>query len=892
VALSPGTRLGPYEVICAIGAGGMGEVYRAHDTKLNRDVAIKVLPHLFADDAERLARFTREAQTLASLNHPNIAHVHGLEESRPSGGTGPVIRALVMELVDGEDLSITIARGPVPFAEALPIAKQVADALEAAHEQGIVHRDLKPANIKLRADGTVKVLDFGLAKALGPDGRSASLADNSPTLTARATEVGMILGTAAYMAPEQARGKAVDRRADIWAFGIVLWELVTGRRAFEGEDVTEVLAKILERDLDLSQLPAATPPSLRKLIARCLLKDPKQRLRDIGEARVALDDAQRELAQGTMSGASAAAAAPVVTSPRWRTVLPWAIAAALLVALVVQVTRGPRETIAPRTVARLQIALPPNIELYSAVGSAISLSPDGTTLAFVGVRAGLRHVYLRRLDSFEATPVRGTETAVSCIFSPDGREMLVGASDSSLRRVRLVDGLVEMVSPATSEYLGGWLHNGRAVFTKEGRLWMTGATAGAAPTQLTQGQPGTPATESQPVPVPGENALLFVFGRPDSPDTARVEAFSLDTMTRTTVVERATNPQLTSSGHLLFLRDNGLLAAPFDRRALKITGEAVPVLRDVTIVRNRGVAAILTVSATGTLVYASSSDTLAEVVSVSRKGEEQTVFSTARPATNPRISRDGRRLMFEELGGGLWIADLERKTTARLTDGSEIAGFPIFSRDERSVVFRSPTGVFRMPLDAGAKPVRIPGTQASEFPSGFTPDGNELIYTKLTQSTAGDIYAIPLVGGTPRVVLSTPAYEGGAQFSPDGQWMVYVSNELGASEIFLQPYPSLDRRFQVSSSGGLHPLWNPKGGEIFYRSGDKLMSVRLTVGPAGPVLAPPVPLFSGRYAFGGGLTIPNFAVTADGERFIFVKDQSGARLNVVLNWFEELARAK
>jgi Tol biopolymer transport system component len=885
--LPAGTRLGVHEIVSLIGSGGMGEVYRATDTRLGRAVAIKILPELFARDPDRLARFEREARTLAALNHPNIAHIHGLEQQDKLHG-------LVMELVEGEDLAQRLARGAVPLDEALPIARQIADALEAAHEAGIIHRDLKPANIKVKADGTVKVLDFGLAKAVAPDAGGPSSAMNSPTLTARATQMGLILGTAAYMPPEQARGKAVDRRADVWSFGVVLIELLTGERAFKGDDVSEVLAKVIERDPDLSRLPPAMPASLRKLLARCLAKDPKQRLRDIGEARIAIDEAQRELTQGPASTGAAAVLAPVpnASAPVWRRALPWAIAAALLAALVFVMTRDRPASAAARTVHRMQIALPQGVELYTAVGAAVSLAPDGSSLALVGVRNGVRQVFLRHFDSFEVVPVKGTESAVSCVFSLDGKELLVGTSDTSLRRIRLGDGLVEVVTPTTSEYYGGWLANGRVVFTRDGRLWMSGETPGAAPTQLTQPVAGSSAVESQPVPVPGTDALLFVSAKPEAPESARIDALSLGTKARTIVAERASGPVLTASGHLLFVRDGALLSAPFDRRSLRIVGDATPVLREVSVVRNRGVSAILTVSNNGTLVYAGTAAAESELVSVSRTGQEQLVLRVDRVAANPRLSPDGRQLMFEEIGGGLWLYDIERRTLSRLTDGSTLAAFPLFTRNGRSVVFRSPGGLFSQPVDGSAKPVQIDGTEASEFPSGFSIDGKELLYTKIAATTAGDIRVIPLAGGTPRTVLSTPAYEGGAQLSPDGKWLVYVSNELGGSEVFLQPYPEMDRRLQVSSSGGLHPVWNPKGGEIFYRSGTRMMSVRMTMMPAGPSLSPPATLFSGRYAFGGGLTIPNFAVANDGDHFIVVKEQSGAHLNVVLNWFDELGAVK
>jgi Tol biopolymer transport system component len=508
-------------------------------------------------------------------------------------------------------------------------------------------------------------------------------------------------------------------------------------------------------------------------------------------------------------------------------------------------------------------------------------------------------VFQRRLDQFEITPVRGTEAASACAFSPDGREMLVGLSDSSLRRIRLSDGLIETVATTTTWFAGGaFLPNGRVVFTKDSRLWISGETPGAAPTRLTDAQAGSTAAEVQPVVVPGGKAVLFVSARPEAPDSGRIDTLSLTDKVRTTIVERGSSPMITRTGHLLFLRDGALLAAPFDVQSLKTTGDALPVLRDPGVVgRMTGDAVNMAVSETGVLAYVSTTSVQSEIVSVSRTGEEQLLLRNQRPAANPRLSPDGRRLLlFEEIGAGLRVWDLERGTPARLAEGFPQASFPVFARGGLEVVFCLSNGLFRQPIDGSAKPVHIAGSEANEYPNGMTPHDADVLFTKITAATSGDVYALPLAGGKERALINTAAYEGGAQISPDGNWMVYVSNELGGGyEVFLLPYPALDHRQRVSSAGGIHPLWNPvwspKGGEIFYRSGDKMMSVRVTVTPDGAKPAQPVELFSGRYAFGNGNTMANFSVTKDGERFILVK-QSGASLNVVLNWFEALKRVK
>jgi Tol biopolymer transport system component len=900
MSLSPGTRLGPYEIVAPIGAGGMGEVYKANDTRLDRIVALKVLPEALAADPEFCERFTREAKSISALSHPNICTLFDVgSRSFAEGAGGPHVDYLVMEYLEGETLAARLERGALSLADALRIATEIASALDKAHRQGIVHRDLKPGNIMLvksggaRSDQTqAKLLDFGLAK-IGPAATLSGVAPTGLVTSPRPagqplTAQGTILGTFQYMAPEQIDGEEADARTDIFAFGAVLFEMLTGRRAFAGKSQASLLGAILkEQPPPVSQVAPVAPPALDHVVGVCLAKDPDARFQTAHDLLLQL----KWIAKG---GGAAVAPTPAVAAPPWRRALPWALVAASLLTALATVLM--RDRTAPAALTRLQIALPPSIELATSGAFSVCLSPDGSSLAFVGIREGIRQVFQRRLDQDRIAPVPGTENAFSCAFSPNGRELLVGLGDSSLQRMGLFDGKTEPVAPSTSSYMGAWLPNGRVVFAKDGRLWMSGATPGAAPTQLTSARAGSTAVEMHPVPVPGGKAVLFVSANPETPDSGRIEAVSLADKVRTRIVDRASSPVLTRTRHLLFLRDGVLLAAPFDEQSLKTTGDATPVLSDVRVVRTYGTSfGTMTLSDTGVLAYVSTSTVQSEIVSMSRTREEKILLSNLRPAANPRLSTDGRWLVLDEVGAGLRVWDLENRTSTGLAEGWTF--YPIFARGGKDVIFGLSSGLFRQPRDGSARPVQIAGSDARESPTGLTPDGADVLFGKITDTTSADIYALPLAGGKERALVSTAAYEGGAQISPDENWMVYVSNELGGGfggfEIFVLRYPALDivHRRKVSSGGGTQPVWNPKGGELFYRNGNRMMSVRLTGTPERPDFTLPEELFSGFYAFGGANTIPNYSMTKDGDHFILVK-QSGASVNVVLNWFETLKRLK
>jgi Tol biopolymer transport system component len=865
--------MGPYEIMAAIGAGGMGEVYRATDSNLKRSVAIKVLPASVAGDADRLARFQREAEVLASLNHPNIAAIYGLERTVD-------VTALVMELVEGQDLSAHIAQGAMPLADVLPIARQIADALEAAHDQGIIHRDLKPANIKVKADGTVKVLDFGLAKAADM-ASSGGDAANSPTLTARATQMGMILGTAAYMAPEQARGRVVDKRADIWAFGAVLYEMLTGRRAFEGDDTSSVLARLLERDPDWTALAPETPIVIRRLLTRCLTKDPKARLRDIGEARVAID--------GLLSGKEPAAevlGTPAGAAPKaaWRQLLPWGLTAVFAVAAASFYLRAPQTPAAPR-LAYVGLDLPADVEFFSGP----TLSADGSKVAFIGVRLGTRQVYVRSLDNPEVRPVPGTETAATVAISPDGSTLAFITNDTRLKRVVLATGIIEPLADGASIYsLPAWTSDGAIVFSRVTRLVVRprdGEERELAKVDAAAGE----TSLNWPVVVAGNGMVLFVSGRKGPSSTRwRLEAVPTGGGSRHLVLDGAAQAVFASADRLVFVRGDTLFVAPFAAARAEVTGAAVRLGETPAYASIGGVAAAIAES--GALLMAPASISDSHLTLVSMTGTERPIQSAVRGFLNPRVSPDGGLIAFSE-SGTIWTLDPARNTFTRVSEGVEpTVGFPCWSPDGRRIYFRSADGIRYRRADGEGATVLLPNTGVADYPSSFSPDGSVLVLLRLAPETGGDLYTMPANGGELKPLLVTPAYEGGAQVSPDGKWLTYVSNESGRMEVLLRPFGAPGQKWPVSSEGGTHALWSRDGRQIFYRSGQRLFAVDVTTTPEVHLSAPRT-LFDKRFGFGQNITIPNYSLTNDGRDFVMVGEEPGGRhLNMVLNWLQSLDR--
>jgi serine/threonine-protein kinase len=868
VPLTAGARLGQYDILSPIGAGGMGEVYRARDTKLGRDVALKVLPDSLAHDSERLARFEREAHLLASLNHPSIAQIYGFEDS-----TG--VAALVMELVEGPTLADRIAQGPIPLDEALPIAKQIAEALEAAHDQGIIHRDLKPANIKVRADGTVKVLDFGLAKAFDPTASSGAGATMSPTLSIHATQAGLILGTAAYMAPEQARGKAVDKRADNWAFGCVLFEMLTGRRAFDGDDISTTLASVLKTDPDWKALPPATPASLHRLLRWCLDKDPKRRLQAIGDARVQLED--------LLGGALEPVTSPVSPGhPLWRSAM--AVAVLVLLAAVstgVIVWLVARSSTARTRVVRFEIT-PPTTAALSITGSSrdVALAPDGSRIVYIG--AGGTTLFVRALDQLEATPLVRGGAFRDPFVSPDGQ--WVGFFDQlTLKKVAITGGPAITLARLDAPSRGAtWAADGSIIYatfsTTTGLLRVS--ADGGTPAVLTRpDHTRGETTHTWPEVLPGGHAVLYTVASTE-PASA---IFILDLRNnRSSIVLRGGNhAQYVPSGHLLYAAAGSLRAIAFDLTRGIVVGTSTAVVSQATVTRTGGANASL--ASDGTLVYVSEAagGRLRTLVWVDGQGHETPLAAQPRAYVQPRISPDGSRVAVvvqDENNTDIWLWDLVRATLTRVTSDPTVNATPVWAPDGQSLVFNSNrTGQFNLFTQAadgtGAveRLTESPNTQAA---SAVSPDGTRLVFTQGSPTTGSDVMALRL-DGTHQVVplVQTPFTERNGIVSPDGRWLAYEANDTGSFEVYVRPFPNVTRgHWQVSTSGGMQPLWARNGQDLFYFAPDgALMRVAVATGSTWNP-GPPTKLLEGRYlADAGGLFIRNYDVTADGQRFLMLK---------------------
>ena len=905
MALAAGSRLAVYEIVAPLGAGGMGEVYRARDTKLNRDVALKILPSEFALDPERLTRFKREAQVLASLNHPNIAAIYGFEESDG-------IRALVLELVEGSTLADRIAQGPIPIDDALPIAKQIADALEAAHEQGIIHRDLKPANIKVRDDGTVKVLDFGLAKALEPPATSNASVTASPTITTPTmTQLGVILGTAAYMAPEQAKGRSADKRSDVWAFGCVLYEMLTDKRAFEGEDVSDTLAAVLRGEPDWSALPADVSEQIRVLLRGCLEKDRGKRISEISTARFLIVEPIATALRGAVSELSA-----VPPRPRWRRAMPAVvstIAATILTGVLVWQIR-PLPTRSP--VTRFTFQLPADQQFTNAGRKIVAISPDGTKLVYV---ANSR-LYVKAIDRLEATAMSWTEApgigasqVTSPVFSPDGESIAFwSGADNTLKRLSTTGGAVVTLCRASNPFAISWDDDGILFTTAQGIMRV--AANGGSPEALATVGAGEQADGLELLP--GGRILLYTVTKalgPDRWDKAQVVAQVIGSHERTVVIDGASDAHYLPTGHLVYATAGALVVAPFDLQRLKVTGRAVSVVEGVRRSSNiqTGVAQYA-VSRTGTLMFVAgpgSGQTLRDLALVDQKGTLEPLKLKPGSYACPRFSQDGQRVavQIDEIDeSNIWIYDLAaRSPIARLTFGGNNR-YPVWTPDGNEIAFQSDregeAAIFWQRADIPGTAERLikPDKGRALVPNAFSPAGDVFLYTNSDGANNSLwVYSQRERKATPfDDVVSNRFALPNATFSPDGKWVAYGAGaglSVGLPNLFVQPFPATGEKVQIGT--GSNPMWSRDEKRLYYSVGgaDEFGVIDYTDRPSFRVVGKPP-----GWPRAGGVLAPgaprNYDLAPDGKHFLIVVEagarpdaaESSRQIQVVTNWFEEL----
>ena len=890
MTLLPASRLGQYEIVSAIGAGGMGEVYRARDTQLNRHVAIKVLPELFAADAERLARFTREAQTLAALNHPNIAQIHGLEGDGSPGKP----RALVMELVDGDDLSVLIARGPLPIAEALPIARQIADALEAAHDSGIIHRDLKPANVKVRRDGAVKVLDFGLAKAVDPSTTSGADAVLSPTLTAQATQMGMIIGTAAYMAPEQAKGRMVDRRADIWAFGVILFEMLTGRRAFDGDGISEVLASVLKGEPEWTSVPAETPPNIRRLLRRCLEKDPRKRLSAIGDARLELDEIDAPAAplsggQGTRSGV------PVWLWP--------ALALIATTTAIAALAWRPTPARVEARVSRLSVLGPPGASVFPDSAN-VAISPDGTMVAlFTGSFDRTEtELWVRSLDSMAMRRLDGGDGGQLPFWSPDSRR--IGFfTPTKLKTIAATGGRAETLADAPGGRGGTWNANGVIVYAPDasGPLFQIPASGGPPAPVTVLDQQRKESGHRFPSFLPDGKHFLYA-ALPGKLGKFDIFVGALGEGGRTAVGSMDGAPVYADPGWLLYSRQGVLAAQAFDPGGLKTTGAPMTLPDEPSSILdavNSFTAGIITsVSKTGTLAYFSTASE--NTVAVWYEADGKRAGSLELPPGHydtVHISPDGSRAIVgrsvSPAESSLWLVDLTRGSVSPFSSGPGRNDSPLWSPDGARVVFAAdregPQNFYEKQVGS-AEPERLLYRSDVLFkaPSGWSPDGKWFLMSQLDQDTSQNIWLVPANGhGEPRLLVRGPNRDRGGAVSPDGGWLAYLSDETGRLEVYVQPFAGSGPRQQVSRQGASAVWWTRDGRQLLFADGlwRTIWRAEMSAGPTLHISAPT------RIA-----TLPEGIIAIDAspdrQRFLTIApERTGpGAITIVQNWEAALGK--
>ncbi|MEP7247037.1 MAG: protein kinase [Gammaproteobacteria bacterium] len=889
MTLLPGARLGPYEILALLGVGGMGEVYRARDTKLGRDVALKVLLDAVASDPERIARFSREAQVLASLNHPNIGGIYGLEDA--NGVTG-----LVLELVEGPTLADRIAHGAIPLAEAIPIARQIADALVAAHEQGIIHRDLKPANINVRNDGTVKVLDFGLAKALGPASAVGGSGAGSPTITTPAmTQMGVILGTAAYMSPEQAKGRGADKRSDVWAFGCVLYEMLTGRRAFQGEDVSDTLASVLKSDPDWNALPSTLPGSIRSLIEGSLKKDRRERIGDVSTALFVLNHPQ--------AGSTAAPVSQPSPQALWRRAVFFVVGVAIGVAAATGVWKLKPSPAVP--VTRFAFTLPQGQQV-TLQRQALAIAPDGTRIAY----AADGRLYLRAMSELEARAIPETDGAVAPVFSPDGQSLVFfSVPDSALKRIAVSGGVPTKICQSQVPTGMSWGSDG-ILFAVPGQGIMRVSPNGGNPEMLVA-MNGSEGYVNDPQILPGDGALLFTVAPGaaaaggDQWANARTLVQSLKTGERKTLIEGGADARYVPTGHLVYVRGGTLFALPFNLATLTVTGGAVSVVEGVRrVTAGTAGTAHFAFSNSGSLAYlpGPASGPQQALFLFDRKGGMDTLNLPPGSYGYPRVSPDGTRLAFETTdrkGTAVSIYELSGASSVRRLTFDSNNRFPIWSADGHRITFQSDRegdhGLFWQSVDGGAaQRLTKPDPGTSHVPESWSPAGETLLFSA-TKGLATSLWTLSVPD---RKTLRFDDIQSSgtptdAAFSPDGRWVAYQTAEPGETEgtTYVQSFPPSGTKHEIARGG--RPLWSRDGKELFYiPSPTQFMAVTVRTEPnwsvAGPVAVP--------RGFGASspATPRTFDILPDG-RFVGIgtvgQDRNGsgpAQIQVVLNWFEEL----
>jgi Tol biopolymer transport system component/predicted Ser/Thr protein kinase len=895
MAILPGRRLGPYEILSAIGAGGMGEVYRARDTRLDRTVAIKVLPTHLADKPELRERFEREARTIASLNHPHICTLHDI-------GQQDGIDYLVMEYLEGETLAQRLLKGSLPLEQVLQYAIEIADALDKAHRKGVTHRDLKPGNIMLTKTGT-KLLDFGLAKLKQEVAPANVQFSELPTADDPLTAKGTIVGTLQYMAPEQLEGKEVDARTDIFAFGAVVYEMATRKRAFEGKTQASVISAIMSSDpAPMTSLQPMTPPALDRVVKRCLAKEMDERWQSAND----LTNELKWIAEGGSQAAFAPTAAAKGSRSLGRRALILSVGTLALSAVVTGLAVWNLKPSPPQPVTRMAINLPPGQQLAGLdVGASVAISPDGTHVAYVARQGATQQLYLRALDSLEASPISGTEGAVSPFFSPDGQRLGFFAGNK-LKRVSVSGGAALTLGDAAFPSGASWGSQGIIAFAPVNfSVLQQVSDTGGAPQPLTRFEKGE-NTHRWPEFLPGGKAVLFAAG---TGFTNQVVVQSIGRGERWNLVQGGMNPHYERSGHLVYAQGGNLMAVPFDPQRLAATGAAVPVVEGVLQSPTTG-AAQYSVSATGSLVYVPGdlqSAAQSKLVWVSRNGAEQPLAAPVHAYWGLRLSPDGRRVVatIQEPEAQIWLYDLSRETLTRLTFEGSVNENPAWTPDGKRIAFTSnkegPLSIFWQLADGSGGLERLNNSEYIQVPSSWSRDGQLLAFFEVDPTTQRDIWVLRMGDPSPgsgqvrkaQPFLRTPFSETSPRFSPDGRWLAYMSDESGRYEIYVQPYPGPGGKWQISTEGGTEPVWNPNGRELFYRSGDKMMAVDIATQP-GFAAGKPRMLFEGRYEV-APFPVDNYDISPDGQRFLMLKpiEQAQAaptQINVVLNWFEELKR--